>query len=129
MLKLCADGISKACLQLTFRGIQHRRRVIVVQVDAALDVGEQVTRDGDPGHLENHVASEPVGSIHVLVPGETTENRLAKETDNAVPANPAGATVGDNIARQCGQPEGVVKLAIGKQTGVGGDTRSVDLQL
>jgi hypothetical protein len=50
---------------------------------------------------------------------------MTQETDDTVPAVPAGSTV----ARQCRQPEGVIEFAIGKQASVGGHPRSVELQL
>jgi len=71
----------------------------------------------------------PVGVVHVFVPGEATIDRLSQETDDAVPAVPAGPAVSENFARQCRQPEGVIEFAIGKQPGVGGHPRSVELQL
>ncbi len=46
----------------------------------------------DPAHCG--IAPEPVGVVHVLVPGETTIDRLAKETDHAVPTVLAGSAVG-----------------------------------
>jgi hypothetical protein len=48
----------------------------------------------DPAH--RRIASQPVGVVHVLIPGEATIDRLTQETDDAVPAVPAGATVGEN---------------------------------
>ncbi len=81
----------------------------------------------DPAH--GGIAPEPVGVVHVLVTGEATIDRLTQETDDAVPAVSAGSAVCENFARQWRQPEGVVEFAIGEQTGVGGDPRSVELQL
>ena len=42
----------------------------------------------DPPH--RRIAPQPVGVVHVLVPGETTIDGLAKETDDAVPTVLAG---------------------------------------
>ena len=71
----------------------------------------------------------PVGVVHVFVPGEATIDRLSQETDDAVPAVPAGPAVSENFARQCRQPEGVIVFAIGEQASIAGYPRSVELQL
>jgi hypothetical protein len=41
----------------------------------------------------------------------------------------AGPAVAEHTARHCCQCEGVIKVAIGEQTGVGRDPRSMELQL
>ena len=71
----------------------------------------------------------PVGVVNVLISGKATIDRLSQEADDAVPAVPAGAAVGENFARQSGQAESIIEFAIGEQTGVGGHPRSVELQL
>ncbi len=37
--------------------------------------------------------------------------------------------VGQDIARQCGQTQGIVEFTIGKQTGLGRDPRAMELDL
>ena len=81
----------------------------------------------DPAHCG--IAPQPVGVIHVFVPGETTIDRLAKETDYAVPAVPAGAVVANGVAGRCSQAESVVEFTVGEQTCVGRDPRAMELQL
>ncbi len=66
----------------------------------------------DPAH--RGIAPEPAGIVHVLVSGEPSIDGLAKETDDAMPAVPAGAAVGQDITRQCGQAQGIVELAVGE---------------
>jgi hypothetical protein len=67
------------------------------------------------------IAPETVGVVHILVSGETSIDRLAKQTDDAMPAVLPRPAVGQDIARQCGQPQGIVEFTIGEQSGVGGD--------
>ena len=64
------------------------------------------------------MAPQPVGVVHVLVPGETTIDGLAKETDDAVPTVLAGPAVSNNVTGQRGQAEGFVQFTIGEQTSV-----------
>ena len=72
---------------------------------------------------------ETLGVVHILVSGEASIDRLAKQTDDAMPAVLARPAVGQDIARQCGQPQGIVEFTIGEQSGVGGDPRAVELKL
>ena len=66
---------------------------------------------------------------NILVSGEASIDRLAKQTDDAMPAVLARPAVGQDIARQCGQPQGIVEFTIGEPSGVGGDPRAVELKL
>ena len=81
----------------------------------------------DPPH--RGIASETVGVVHILVSGEASIDRLAKQTDDAMPAVLAHPAVGQDMARHCGQPQGIVEFTIGEQSGVGGDPRAVELEL
>ena len=54
----------------------------------------------DPAH--RRIAAEPVGVVHVFVSGESSKDRLPKETDDAVPAVLASSPVGQDFSRQCG---------------------------
>ena len=64
----------------------------------------------DPPH--RGIAPETVGVVHILVSGEASIDRLAKQTDDAMPAVLARPAVGQDIARQCGQPQGIVEFTI-----------------
>jgi hypothetical protein len=81
----------------------------------------------DPAHCR--IGPEPVGIVHVFVPGETTIDRLAKETDHAVPAVLAGAVVAHGVAGRCSQLESVVEFTVGEQTRVGCDPRAMERQI
>ena len=64
----------------------------------------------DPPH--RGIAPETVGVVHILVSGEASIDRLAKQTDDAMPAVLARPAVGQDMARQCGQPPGIVEFTI-----------------
>ena len=81
----------------------------------------------DPPH--RGIAPETLAVVHILVSGEASIDRLAKQTDDAMPAVLARPAVGQDIARHCGQPQGIVEFTIGEQSGVGGDPRAVELKL
>jgi hypothetical protein len=116
--------------------IGERREVVVRGQQLGLEAAHLAGRgaaalDGlaadDPAH--RRIAPETVGVVHVLVAGEAAVDGLAQQIDEAVPAILAGATVGDDIARQRAQPEDLVEFAIGQETSVGSDARPVELQL
>ena len=44
-------------------------------------------------------------------------------------AVPAGTRIGEHIAGHCVETEGVVEFAIGQQSGIGGDPRTMELKL
>ena len=72
----------------------------------------------DPAH--RGIAPQPLGVVHVLVPGKASVDRLAQETHDAVPAILASPVVGEDISRDCSHTQGVVEFAIGEQSGVRG---------
>jgi hypothetical protein len=54
---------------------------------------------------------------------------LAKQSGHHVLAVLAGAWINELIANHIRQPEGVIELAVGQQSGVGGDPGTVELKL
>jgi hypothetical protein len=74
------------------------------------------------------IAAEPLGVVHVLVAGEPSEHQLARQTDQQVTTVLAGARVGERVATRVGQPEGVIQLAIGQQSRIGGDHAAAKLK-
>jgi hypothetical protein len=81
----------------------------------------------DPAH--RRITSQPVGVVDVLVSGKTTEYRLAQHADKIMPPVPPRATVNQVLLRDGHQAERVIEFAIGQQSGIGGDARTVELQL
>ena len=81
----------------------------------------------DPAH--RRIARHPVSVVDVLVSGKPTEHRLAQHADQIMTSVPPRAAVNEVLLRDGHQAERVIKLAIGQQSGIGGDTRTVELQL
>ena len=81
----------------------------------------------DPAH--RRITPQPVGVVDVLVSGKPTEHRLAQHADQIVATVPARATVNQVLLRDGHQAERVIEFAIGQQSGIGGDARTVELQL
>ena len=74
-------------------------------------LGSAVCSPRSPAERTN-TAVLPSGSRPV-VSGEASIDRLAKQTDDAMPAVLACPAVGQDIARQAGQPQGIVEFTIG----------------
>ena len=85
------------------------------------------TTANDPAH--RRITPEPVGIVHVLVPGKASEHRLPQHPDQIMPTVPARASISQILPRDLHQSEGIVQLAIGQQAGVGGDIGAVELEL
>src|SRR5215468_12469679 len=75
------------------------------------------------------IMTQALGIVHVLVSGKPTEHGLPQQTDQRMAAVLASARVGEHLTRQRGQPERIVKFAIGEQPSIGGDqTRYYDIR-
>ncbi len=72
--------------------------------------------------------SQAVGVVHVFVATEAAEDRLTKQSLQRVLAVLARARVNEFIADHQGQAEGIIEFAIGQQSGVGRNSRTVELQ-
>ena len=77
-----------------------------------------------PAH--RRVAAQPISVVHILVAGQPAEYRLPQQPDQQVASVPAGACLRQSLAAACGQSEHVVQLAIGQQSAIGGDRRTVE---
>src|SRR5262249_35851747 len=64
----------------------------------------------------------------VLVSGKPTEHGLPQQTDQRMAAVLASARIGEHLTRQRGQPERIVKFAIGEQPGIGRDHGATKLE-
>ena len=82
------------------------------------------TTPDDPAH--GRISAKPVGIVHVLVPGEPPEDRLAKLSDQRVAAILAGPGVGENLSSEVRQAEGILEVPNGEQPSVGRHLRTVE---
>src|SRR5262245_17773928 len=80
----------------------------------------------NPTH--RRIMTEALGIVHVLVSGKPTEHGLPQQTDQRMAAVLASARIGEHLTRQHGQPEHIVKFAIGEQPGIGGDHGAAKLE-
>ena len=80
-------------------------------------------------HAHRRIASEPVGIVHVLVPGEAPEYGLSQHPDQIMPTVPARASISQMLSRDYHQSEHVIQFAIGQQPGIRRDAGTVELQL
>jgi len=81
----------------------------------------------NPAH--RGITSQPVGVVDVFISGKPTEHRLAQHADQATATVATRATVNQVLLGDGHQAERVIEFAIGQQAGIGGDTRTVKLQL
>ena len=70
-----------------------------------------------------------IAPILVLVAIQATEDGLAKQSCHLVLAVLAGARIDELVANHVRQPERVIELSVGKQSGIGGDPGTVELKL
>ena len=54
------------------------------------------------------------GVVDILVSGKPPEHRLPQQPDQRMAAIPAGACVGEHVARDRAETESIVELAIGQ---------------
>jgi len=72
----------------------------------------------DPAH--RRIVTQTFSVVDIFVSRKTAEYGLPQHPNESMAAIPAGARVGDHLTRHRSQPERVVKLAIGKQSGIRG---------
>jgi hypothetical protein len=100
-----------------------------------LEAAHLAGRSGKPGNrpvahhpAHRRIATQPLGVVHVLVTGQPPEHRLPQQPDQQMPSVLAGACLGQSLASACGQSKNVVQFAIGQQSAIGGDHRTVELE-
>src|SRR5215207_5250655 len=76
----------------------------------------------DPAH--GGISAKPVGIVHVLVPGEPPEDRLAKLSNQRVAAILAGPGVGETLSGEVRQAEGIIEVPKGEQLSKGSSPAS-----
>jgi len=95
--------------------------------DAARVPGQSIALTDQPVH--RRITSQTIGVVHILVATEVAKDGLAKQSCHRVLAVLAGAWIDELVANHIRQPEGVIELSVGKQSGVGGDPGTVEFKL
>ncbi len=73
--------------------------------------------------------AQAFGVVDILVSGQASEHRLPQQAHQRMAAVPAGAGIGDHRTCHDAETEGVVEFSVGKQSGIGGDPRTMELKL
>jgi hypothetical protein len=81
----------------------------------------------DPAH--RRIASQPVGAVDVFISGKPTEHRLTQHAAQIMPPVPARAAINQMLSRDVHEAERAIEFAIGQQSGIRGDARTMELQL
>jgi hypothetical protein len=74
------------------------------------------------------VTTQPLGVVHVFVPGQPPEHRLAQKARQPMPTVLAGACVGQRICSRIGQTQRVVQFTVSQQSCIGGNRRTAKLE-
>jgi hypothetical protein len=84
---------------------------------------------GPATHDDSHrgIVVEALGVVNVFIACQSAVDRLAKQGQEVVLGVLAGAGVVQAAGRGAGQFKGVVEFAVGKESGVAGDGRAVEL--
>jgi hypothetical protein len=93
--------------------------------------GGGLSGHGRAAHHPAHgrIVGQPVRVVHVLVPRQAPEHRLAELSNQGMASVRAGAGVRQHLSRGLAQTKGIIKFAAGQQTTIRRDLRSVELQL
>ena len=75
------------------------------------------------------ITRQSLGIVHVLVSGQASKHRLAQQARQEVARVRATPQVRPRRPAEIGEAENLVQLAVGQQTGVGGDLAPVGFQL
>jgi hypothetical protein len=73
--------------------------------------------------------AQPLGVVDILVSGQPSEHRLPQHADQRMAAVLAGAGIGEHVTGHRAEAQGIVEFAIGQQPGIGGDPRTMELEL
>ena len=90
--------------------------------------GRSMPSPADDG-AHRGIAGEPLGVVEVLVAGQAAVDRLAQQAEQPVANVLSAPALGEGRCGHRGQIEGIVQLAVGEQSAVGGDPRPVELEL
>jgi hypothetical protein len=81
----------------------------------------------NPPH--GRIVRQPVGIVHVLIPGEATKDGLTDLGCQGMAPVPPGSGIGESLPGKFRQAEGIIEFPEGEETGVGRDPGAVELQL
>ena len=81
----------------------------------------------NPPH--GRVEAEPIGVVHVVVPAQASENRLAELPNKTVAAILPTAAVRERVPGHVAQSESIIQFPVRQQPGVGSDLGAVELKL
>ena len=99
------------------------------RLEAAHLAGRPFDRPVADHPTHGRIAAQPLGIVHVLVAGKPAEYRLPEQADEQVTTVLAGAHIREHVTGRAGEAKRVVQLAIGEQSGIGGDHAAVEFQL
>ena len=88
--------------------------------------GEASPLDDGP---HRRIDRKTLGVVHVLVAGETAEDRLPQQPGQNMSPVPAPTQIRQSRPRRRRQAERLIQLAIGEQPGIRSDVAAVELQL
>ena len=118
------------------RQVGERREVRLGREPLGLEASHLAGRCGRPidtlpadDGAHHRVVGEPLGIVDVFVPGKPTIDRLAQQARQMVADVSATPPLAEHQARQRGQAEDVVQLAVREQTPIRGDLGTVELEL
>jgi hypothetical protein len=72
--------------------------------------------------------AQALGIVHVFVSGEPPKHGLPQQTDQHMTAVLPGTCVGEQVTRHGAEAEGIIKFAIGQQSGIRGNSRAAKLE-
>ena len=72
--------------------------------------------------------AQALGIVHVFVSGESPKHGLPQQTDQHMPVVLPGTYVGEQVTRHGAEAEGIIKFAIGQQSGIRGNCRATKLE-
>jgi hypothetical protein len=72
---------------------------------------------------------QPLGIVHVLIPGEPPEDRLANLGSQRVTAILTSPSVGESLSGKLCQAKGIIEVPKREQPSVGRHSRTMEFQL
>jgi hypothetical protein len=114
--------------------ISERRKVLCGREPARLEATHLARRcrctsrrlaANDPAH--RRITTKAFSVVYVLISRETSEQGLAKHSNQSMSTVLPRARIGKALARNCTQAEGVVEFPVGNQAGIGSHHRSAKL--
>jgi hypothetical protein len=72
--------------------------------------------------------AQAFGIVHVFVSGKPPEHGLPQQPDQSMAAVLAGACVGERLARNRAEAEGIIEFTIGQQARIGSDDGAAKLE-